>query len=203
MRATTEGSNERAMKQKKNEESEEIEQQMVRNRVVHAAVGGRARSIGAQIRALRIARGWSLAELARRAGTSAPTLHRYESGWDRFELATLRKIASALGASLDVKLVAHGAAGDTPQERSPTALLKLVAPLFWDRELQASDLRNYAGWVLERVLMFGSWEQVVAARHFYGDPAVAHAARRRGVDVKTRNYWGTILKGTTLASEGA
>ena len=46
--------------------------------------------VGLQIRALRKERGWSLAELARRAGTSAPTLHRYESGWERFELATLR-----------------------------------------------------------------------------------------------------------------
>jgi transcriptional regulator with XRE-family HTH domain len=60
--------------------------------------------IGFQIRALRKERGWTLAELARRAGTSAPTLHRYESGWERFELATLRKLADALGVRLNVSL---------------------------------------------------------------------------------------------------
>jgi len=162
-----------------------------------------SRSIGVQIRALRTARGWSLAELARRAGTSAPTLHRYESGWDRFELATLRKIASALGASLDVKLVPGSATGGKPRERPPGALLKLLSPLFWDRELQLSDLERYQGWVLERVLMFGNWKQVVAARQFYGDAALARAAARRGVDVKTRNYWNTVLEGGAVASEGA
>ena len=61
--------------------------------------------IGQQIRRLRRGRAWTLAELARRAETSAPTLHRYENGWDRFELATLRKIATALGARLEVRLV--------------------------------------------------------------------------------------------------
>ena len=161
------------------------------------------RSIGVQIRSLRSARGWSLAELARRAGTSAPTLHRYESGWDRFELATLRKIASALGASLDVKLVPGSMTGGEPRERPPGVLLKLLSPLFWDRELQLSDLERYQGWVLERVLMFGNWKQVVAARQFYGDAAVSQATERRGVDVKTRNYWNTVLEGGAVASEGA
>lgn len=51
--------------------------------------------IGQQIRRLRQGRGWTLAELARLAATSGPTLHRYENGWDRFELVTLRKIAAA------------------------------------------------------------------------------------------------------------
>ena len=160
-------------------------------------------SIGVQIRSLRSARGWSLAELAQRVGTSAPTLHRYESGWDRFELATLRKIASALGASLDVKLVPGGMTGGEPRGRSPGALLKLLSPLFWDRKLQFSDLERYRGWILERVLMFGNWKQVVAARHFYGDVAVVRATERRGVDVKTRNYWNTVLEGDAVASEGA
>ena len=151
---------------------------------------------------MRNARGWSLAELARRAGTSAPTLHRYENGWDRFELATLRKIASALGARLDVKLVSESMPGGEPAGRSPGRLLKLISPLFWDSKLQLPDLGQYPDWVLERVLMFGNWRQAVAARQFYGDAAVIRATERRGVDARTRNFWSTLLKGGAVESEG-
>ena len=61
--------------------------------------------IGTQIRRLRKERGLTLSALARLVGTSVPTMHRYESGWDRFELNTLRKIATGLGAALEVRLV--------------------------------------------------------------------------------------------------
>ncbi len=61
--------------------------------------------IGTQIRRLRKEQGLTLSDLARLADTSAPTMHRYESGWDRFELNTLRKIAGALGATLEVRLI--------------------------------------------------------------------------------------------------
>ena len=151
--------------------------------------------IGTRIRSLRTARGWSLAELAKRAGTSAPTLHRYESGWDRFELATLRKIASALGVRLEVKLVEE--AGITS---APADLRELLSPLFWDRKLRPTDFEKYPDWVLERVLMFGNRDQVIAARRFYGDEAVIRAAGRRGVDPKTRNFWNVVLEGVAVAS---
>ena len=161
------------------------------------------RPIGVQIRSLRIGRGWSLAELANRAGTSAPTLHRYESGWDRFELGTLRKIASALGVRLEVSLVAGTASGSTPAGRSPAKLCRLLSPLFWDRKLHVADLASYPDWVLERVLMFGNWDQASAVRRFYGGGAVINAIRRRGVDPKTRNFWNIVLEGDAVASEGS
>ena len=151
--------------------------------------------ISARIRSLRTARGWSLAELAKRAGTSAPTLHRYESGWDRFELATLRKIASALGVRLEVNFVEEDVSAAAPAD-----LRTLIAPLFWDRELRPADLDQYPDWVLERVMMFGSRGQVSEARKYYGDEALARVAGRRGVDPKTRNYWNTILEGAAGAS---
>jgi transcriptional regulator with XRE-family HTH domain len=151
--------------------------------------------IGARIRSLRTARGWSLAELARRAGTSAPTLHRYESGWDRFEVATLRKIATALGARLEVNFVEKERNTDTPAD-----LRILLTPLFWDRKLQSADLERFPDWVLERVLMFGNRDQVSAARRYFGDEAVARVAGRRGVDPKTSNYWNTVLEGAAGAS---
>ena len=159
---------------------------------------GSGQPIGSRIRSLRKARGWSLAELASRAGTSGPTLHRYESGWDRFELATLRKIASALSVRLEVNLVE-----DAVEPVVPANLRGLLEPLFWDRNLQQEDLERYPDWVLERVLMFGNRDQVEAARRHYGDGAVARAAGRRGIDPKTRNYWNLILEGVAIASQGA
>jgi len=147
--------------------------------------------IAAQIRDLRKARGWSLEELARRAGTSAPALHRYESGWDRFEISTLRKLSAALGASLEVRLRPR----QPRQEVRPTAeaLVRLIEPLFWDAELQASDLTKHAAWLLGRVLSFGDAQQVAAARAFFGDEAIRDAVRHRGVDARTRAYWNLIL----------
>ncbi len=152
-----------------------------------------ARTLGEQIRHLRGQRGWTLARLAERAGTSAPTLHRYENGWYRFELETLRRIAAALGARLEVHLVAG--ASHLPAVRRPSAgtLVPMLAPLFWDHPLRESDLAEYPGWVLERVLSAGNREQVRAARVFFGDQAIERATRRRGIDRRTREYWRLIL----------
>lgn len=148
--------------------------------------------IGSQIRALRKERGWSLAELARRAGTSAPTLHRYESGWDRFELATLRRLAAALDVPLNVSLE------PVRRERSSSKssrkrLVGLLKPLFWDRRLEPQDLDDYPLWVLRRVLMYGDREQVEASRRFFGDGAVREASAHRETDERTRNYWSLVL----------
>ncbi len=149
--------------------------------------------IGSQIRHLRAERGLTLSALARLAGTSAPTMHRYESGWDRFELKTLRKIAAALGAALEVRLVSS-------PEHSPSSgpgtqkLLGLIAPLFWDRELEESDLELHRNWVLGRVLMFGTDPQVRGARSYFGDEAIWRAIGRREIDSRTRNYWKLILR---------
>ncbi|MGD0485126.1 MAG: helix-turn-helix transcriptional regulator [Gemmatimonadales bacterium] len=155
--------------------------------------------LGHQIRRLREERGWTLAVLARRVGTSAPALHRYENGWDRFRVDTLRKVADALGARLDVRLVP---AVRARPHSAPTGkvLLKILAPLFWDRDLRASDLTGHTGWVLERVLTAGSREQVKAARAFFGDDALRRSVARRGVDRRTRNYWSVILGGAGDAS---
>ncbi len=148
---------------------------------------------------LREERGWTLAVLARRVGTSAPALHRYENGWDRFRVDTLRKVADALGARLDVRLVP--AARARPRSApSGRALRKTLAPLFWDRDLRVSDLAGHTGWVLERVLTAGSREQVKAARAFFGDDALRRSVARRGVDRRTRNYWSLILGGAGDAS---
>ncbi|MFC9434533.1 helix-turn-helix domain-containing protein [Nocardia sp. NPDC057030] len=54
-----------------------------------------------RIRSLRKARGWSLDNLAERAGISASQLSRIETGHRRLSLDQLTAIAAALGKSLD------------------------------------------------------------------------------------------------------
>ena len=147
--------------------------------------------IGNQIHALRKLRGLSLQALAERAGTSAPALHRYENGWDRFEIATLRRIAAALGAQLEVRLLAQQDESGRPESRQ---FMEQVTPLFWDRKLSEADLHAHPRWVLGRVLMYGDLEQARAARSFYGDAAVLDAVAQRGVDERTRAYWTKLLK---------
>ena len=150
-------------------------------------------TIGQQIRQLRMARRWTLAELARRAGTSAPALHRYENGWDRFEVGTLRRIATALVARLEIRLAGGPQAAPAVRTRSARSLAKLLAPLFWDRDLTAEDLERHGDWALARVLTLGNQEQVAAVRSHYGEPAIRRVIERRGIDPRTRNYWRLIL----------
>lgn len=159
-------------------------------------------TIGHQIRRLREARGWTLSHLARRAGTSAPALHRYEGGWDRFELTTLRQIASALGARLEVRLVPVRRGSPVSRRPSRRTLVKSLSPLFWDRELLERDLEEYEGWVISRVLVFGNGEQAAAVRRYFGDEAILRALERRDIDSRTRNYWKQVFGGDRSASEG-
>lgn len=135
----------------------------------------------------------TLSDLAQRAKTSAPTMHRYESGWDRFELKTLRKIAAALGAFLEVRLIPNPEILPS-EEPDAEEILSLVAPLFRDHKLQGADLDRHRDWVLGRVLMFGSQAQARAVRRYYGDGAILKAIRRREIDSRTRNYWELILE---------
>jgi len=149
--------------------------------------------LGTRIRTLRKERGLTLSKLAQLADTSTPTMHRYESGWDRFEVSTLRRIANALDASLEIRLVPNRT---SPRSAEPDAeeILRLVAPLFWDHKLEIQDLHRHQDWVLGRVLMFGSPTQVTAVRRYFGDSALSSAIRRREIDSRTRNYWELILE---------
>jgi transcriptional regulator with XRE-family HTH domain len=57
-------------------------------------------ALGAKIAAARAARGWSLAELAKRAGVSTGAVHKIEKSGMTPTIATLMKIAAALGMSV-------------------------------------------------------------------------------------------------------
>jgi transcriptional regulator with XRE-family HTH domain len=61
-----------------------------------------------RIRALRVARGWSLDELAARSYLSPSTLSRLETGHRRIALDQLAPLARALGTSLDQLVEAAG-----------------------------------------------------------------------------------------------
>ena len=139
----------------------------------------------------------TLQQLAAKAGTSASALHRYETGWDRFEVATLRRIAMALGAHLEIRLVAGES--KTDEKPSTASLVAVLEPLFWDRRLVADDLESHPVWVLSRVLALGNADQVRLARSFFGDGAIRDAINRRGMDARTRRYWNLVLGGDSAS----
>jgi transcriptional regulator with XRE-family HTH domain len=148
--------------------------------------------LGSRLRQLRKLRGLSLKELARRSGTSPSALHRYESGWDRFELDTLRRLASSLGARLQIVLEPLPRPA-YPEVETESGLVTCLHSLFWDVDLTRYHLRNNADWVVRRVLQFGNWDQVHRTRRFFGDDVVRRAAEHRSMDARTRRLWRVVL----------
>jgi ribosome-binding protein aMBF1 (putative translation factor) len=60
-------------------------------------------SVGEQIARLRISAKLTQEELAKKIGTTASAISRYENAeYDRYEIQTLRKIAEACGAKLKI-----------------------------------------------------------------------------------------------------
>jgi transcriptional regulator with XRE-family HTH domain len=57
-------------------------------------------ALGAKLAVARAERGWSLAELARRAGVSTASVHKIEKSGMTPTIATLMKVAAALGTSV-------------------------------------------------------------------------------------------------------
>lgn len=149
------------------------------------------RDISSQIRELRIKSGLSLAELARRINSSAATLSRYEKGWDRFELATIRKIADALGCRLDIQLAPTAPRRSSTSGAAANARLKR---LFWDHKLANSDIRRHPVWVTERVIEYGSLRDVRTLIDLFGKRAfLRHVASCRFGSAKTASFWNAIL----------
>lgn len=62
-------------------------------------------SLGEQLVRMRLAAGLTQSELAKKIGTTASAISRYESAeYDRYELRTLRRIAAACGGKLQLTL---------------------------------------------------------------------------------------------------
>jgi transcriptional regulator with XRE-family HTH domain len=69
--------------------------------------------IANDVLALRLERGWSQTELARRAGTKQANVSRIESGVANPTVKTLQKLAEALGTEVQIRLA--------PADREGTA----------------------------------------------------------------------------------
>lgn len=141
---------------------------------------------------MRKKRGLSLQQAARRADTSPATLFRYENGWKRFEVYTLNKIASALGYRLDIRFEPLPSS-DTPLPTS--AAVRALKRLFWDRPLTAGNLRQYPAWVTERVLEFGTLQDVQTLIRFLGRATfLKTVAGIHFKSARTRVFWQTLLQ---------
>jgi len=135
----------------------------------------------------------TLAEAARRAGTSPATFYRYENGWDRFEVRTLTKLASALGCDLKVTFAPRENSCPDKPDRKQT--VRQLARLFWDRALTADDVDLHRVWVVERVLEYGQLEDVHTLLRHVGKSAFLEAvAQSRWSSAKTASCWNHLLK---------
>jgi len=148
--------------------------------------------ISRQLRERRHQLGLSLTQLARRADTSAPTLSRYENGWSRFEVATLQKLATALGCELVVRLEPK----ETLHDRPTTAeAVEQLDRLFWDTPLEESHLTENTLWVVERVLEFGSLDDVRILIAHMGRAEFFHlVGGARLESARTRTFWQQMLE---------
>ena len=149
-------------------------------------------SISEQLRARRKELGWSLAETARRAGTSAASLSRYEHAWTRFEMKTLRKLASALNCRVRVSL--EPAARPSIDAVADEELVKQLQRLFWDVPFTPDALKAYPSWAVERVLEFGQLADVQALAGWMGRESFLDAAAvTHRMSPRTRALWTQIL----------
>ncbi|MCU0303569.1 MAG: helix-turn-helix transcriptional regulator [Thermoanaerobaculales bacterium] len=151
------------------------------------------RDLSQQIRARRLELGLTQAELARRADTSVPTVSRYEGGWSRFEVSTLRRIATALRCELVVELVPKPARSAAP---NPTEVVERLGRLFWDVRLTEAHLAENTVWVVERVLELGALDDVRMLIAHLGRPAFLRcAAEARLASPRARAFWDRVLEG--------
>jgi hypothetical protein len=67
--------------------------------------------------------------------------------------------------------------------------------LFWDRKLRYRDLDEYPLWVLERVLEYGSLEDVRSLAARMGHRRfLERVAQVRFKSARTENFWQLMLK---------
>lgn len=145
--------------------------------------------------------GLTLSQLARRADTSAATLSRYESGWTRFEVYTLRKLATALGCRLVVRL--------EPKTRiskrvTASEVVDRIKRLFWDQDLSIRYLREHPSWVVRRVLEFGSLADVKVLVRWLGNGEFLRIVSELRFETdRTRAFWQQMLdrEGVPCTSE--
>ena len=150
-------------------------------------------SISENLRNRRLERGFSLTKLARLADTSPATLSRYENGWTRFEVATLRKLAMALGCRLSIEFVPSEVFKKADIRESE--LIDELKRLFWDSDFNSEILDKYPVWVVERVLESGKLEDVHTLQILMGrDMFLKSVLKTTRLSPKTKVFWNSILK---------
>lgn len=144
------------------------------------------------LRRQRLNKGLSLSQLAARADTSAATLSRYENGWQRFELYTLRKMATALGCRLEIDLVPAEREKGSPEK---DIVIDTLKRLFWDRPLDTALLDAYPTWVTKRVLEFGTLNDVRLLISYLGRKRFLDITAQIGFScAKTAVFWKHMLE---------
>ena len=134
-----------------------------------------------------------MSEIARRAGTSVATLSRYENGWSRFEVQTLRKLATALDCNLSVEL--HPLPKARRASAGVTKVVSQLSRLFWDRPLARNDLEDHPDWVLERVLEYGALDDIQMLREFMGHRCfVERVSGLARLSPRTASFWRQLLE---------
>ena len=157
-------------------------------------------NLSSALRHRRTDLGLTLAQVARRAGTSTPTLCRYESDWKRFEVPTLRKLAAALDCRLEVNLVPR----ETPHPVDPGSGVDRLGRLFWDRKLVEDDLARYPRWVVGRVVEHGDLDDI---RFLVGRLGTARFLELTGSvrysSKRASRFWQSIraMEGTTCTKK--
>jgi transcriptional regulator with XRE-family HTH domain len=148
--------------------------------------------ISRQLRSRRMRLGLSLSELARRVNTSPATLSRYENGWSRFEVATLRKLATALDCNLVVKLQPRPRWVEQPTSQN---VVQQIGRLFWDQDLIPNHLDEYPLWVVERVLEYGGLGDIRILTAYFGREVFLDLiSQARMPSEKTRVFWQSVLE---------
>jgi transcriptional regulator with XRE-family HTH domain len=136
--------------------------------------------------------GLSLSQLARRANTSPATLSRYENGWSRFELSTLRKLATALDCDLVVRLQPRPRWVEQPAAET---VVQQIGRLFSDQDLTTSLLEEHPLWVVERVLEFGNLGDIRILTSFFGrETFLRLVGEARFSTATTWVFWQQVLE---------
>lgn len=147
--------------------------------------------ISQRLRQLRLERGLSLSQVATRSGTSVAAVSRYESGWTRFEVYTLRKLAAALGCEITVQLTPR----EQPGRPDPANVVAKLGRLFWDRPLEIGHLERNTTWVVERVLEHGDLDDVRALVGLLGrEGFLRRVGEARFSSDRARVFWKRILE---------
>lgn len=140
-----------------------------------------------RLKELRLSQNMTLQDVASRAGTSIAAVHRYENHWDRFELHTLEKLASVLGAEVQFTLKSR----KSPKPISLNNAYSILKPLFWDVTIKRAALKTHLDWLTVRVLEYGTLQQVKAFLRFFSQDKIAESFFRQTnkFSAKTLSTW--------------